>query len=71
MNYIKEIRNRKNISMTELSKRTGLSRAALYNIEKGKSDPSLTSISLISRALKEKPEKIFHFYGNHELQKCK
>lgn len=71
MNYIKEIRNRKNISMTELSKRTRLSRAALYNIEKGKSDPSLTSISLISRALKEKPEKIFCFYGNQELQKCK
>ena len=59
MNNIKEIRESKNISMTELSKRTGLSRTALYNIEKSKSDPSLTSVCLISTALKEKPEKIF------------
>lgn len=43
-NTIKEIRLSKGITVTQLSKKTGLSRNAIYKLEDGNTNPSLETI---------------------------
>lgn len=46
-----QARDRKNISLTELSKLTGISRSTLNNIENGKFSPKLEQLEKIAKAL--------------------
>lgn len=58
-NRVKDIRTQRGMSVSELSRRTGLSRNAIINIENGKSDPLASSIFLISNVLERNPNDIF------------
>jgi len=58
-NKVKGIRVKRGMSVSELARRTGLSRTAINNIENGKSNPLATSIYAISVALDKKPSDIF------------
>lgn len=69
INNIKEIREIKKITITELSAKSGISRQTIYKLESQKTNPSLDTISKIASGLNEKPEKIFNFDGIQELQK--
>ncbi|EIM5206976.1 TPA: helix-turn-helix transcriptional regulator [Staphylococcus aureus] len=68
-NTIKEIRLSKGITVTQLSKKTGLSRNAIYKLEDGNTNPSLETIKKISYGLDETPSKIFNLNVIQELQK--
>lgn len=68
-NNVKNIRQRKGITITELSKITGISRTTIYKLEEQNNNPSLDTIVKISSGLKEKPEKIFNLSVIQELQK--
>ncbi|MBF2170452.1 helix-turn-helix transcriptional regulator [Staphylococcus epidermidis] len=67
-NSIKNIRQRKGITITELSKITGISRTTIYKLEEQNNNPSLDTIVKIASGLKEKPEKIFNLSVIQELQ---
>lgn len=67
-NSIKNIRQRKGTTITELSKITGISRTTIYKLEEQNNNPSLDTIVKISSGLKEKPEKIFNLSVIQELQ---
>ncbi|MCT4542845.1 MAG: helix-turn-helix transcriptional regulator [Vallitalea sp.] len=48
---IREIREKKNMSISKLSKLTGISRSMLYYIEKNQKKPSFETVYKISVAL--------------------
>ena len=66
---VKRIRKNKKITITELSRKSGISRTTIYKLESQKSNPSLETIQKISSGLDEKPEKIFNLNVIQELQK--
>ncbi|MGN5893784.1 helix-turn-helix transcriptional regulator [Staphylococcus simulans] len=68
-NKIKKIRISKGITITQLSKKTGLSRNAIYKLEDGNTNPSLETIRKVSYGLGETPSKIFNLNVIQELQK--
>jgi len=47
---IRDVRNQKSISQEELSRKTGLDRSFLSQIETGKKSPSLSTILKLSKA---------------------
>ena len=49
--FIWQARDRKNLSVTELSKLTGISRSTLNNIENGKYSPKLEQLERIAKVL--------------------
>jgi transcriptional regulator with XRE-family HTH domain len=57
-NNLKSIRLFLNISQSELSERSGLTTAAISQIESGKREPSLRSICSILKALNIKFERM-------------
>lgn len=69
INKIKEIREIKKMTITELSAKSGISRQTIYKLESQKTNPSLDTIRKIASGLDEKPEKIFNLSGIQELQK--
>lgn len=69
INKIKEIRSVKGITITELSRKSGISRTTLYKLESQNVNPSLETIQKVSSGLNERPEKIFNFDVIQELQK--
>lgn len=69
VNRIRDIRKSKNITITELSRRSGISRTTIYKLESQSTNPSLVTIQKISSGLNEKPEKIFNLNVIQELQK--
>ncbi|MBE0334652.1 helix-turn-helix transcriptional regulator [Staphylococcus epidermidis] len=66
---LKEYEKIKKITITELSRKSGISRTTIYKLESQKSNPSLETIQKISSGLDEKPEKIFNLIVIQELQK--
>jgi len=58
-NNLKETRLKRGMSISELARRTGLSRVAITNIENGRSNPLETTIHSISVALEKEPHEIF------------
>ena len=57
------------MSISELSRRTGLSRVTIADIENGKSDPKVKTALKICKALNEDPNDIFfNVIVNQELQ---
>lgn len=69
VNNVKRIRKNKKITITELSRKSGISRTTIYKLESQKSNPSLETIQKISSGLDEKTEKIFNLNVIQELQK--
>lgn len=59
MNRLNEIRDARNLSLRELAKATGISKAQLNRIENGQSDPTLKTMCRIAKALNMKIEDVF------------
>ena len=69
-NNLKEIRKERGMSISELARRSKMSRVAITNIENGKSNPLASSMYFISAALdKDVSEIFFDPSVNHELQR--
>lgn len=68
-NRIKNIRQSKGLTITELSRRSGISRTTIYKLEAQITNPNLDTIQKISSGLNEKPEKIFNLSVIPDLQK--
>lgn len=58
-NHLKIVRNNKNLTQREVARRSNLSLMGYINIEKGESDPRLSTAILIAKALGESLGKIF------------
>lgn len=54
-----EARTAKNITLIELSKKTGIGKSTLNNIENGKTSPTLFQLEMIAIALGEKITDLF------------
>lgn len=48
---LKEIRTRKNITQTELAKTLGVDKSFVSNIENGKTNPTLSTLTSLAKAL--------------------
>lgn len=59
MNRLHEIRDARNLSLRELAKATGISKAQLNRIENGQSDPTLKTMCRIAKALNMQIEDVF------------
>ncbi len=55
---IREARQRRKLSQTELARRVGLHRVSLANIEGGRKTPSLPTLFKLARALKVSPASL-------------
>lgn len=58
-NCLKSLRNKKNLTQTQLSEKLGISQKHLSVIENGKQFPSSSLISRIARTLEVKPYELF------------
>jgi DNA-binding XRE family transcriptional regulator len=52
VNLVKSYREKLQLTLSELSKLTGLSESGLYYIESGKKEPKISTAMAISKALK-------------------
>lgn len=69
-NELYTIRKRRGIAVSELARRTGLSRMTITNIEKNRVVPNIETAFLISRELEVDINKIFFILDvNRDLQK--
>ena len=68
VNFLKIIREKKNISLAELSRKTGISSANLSNFEKGKSNLSTKNINYLLEALDITYETLFHDPNKEKLE---
>jgi len=68
-NKLKEARIKRGMSISELARRSQLSRATLTDIEMGRSNPTIKTITAICEAIDRSPSEIFfgHFV-NREYQ---
>lgn len=68
-NKVKEIRKKRGMSISELARRTSLSRVTIMNVENKEVIPSLETALLISRELdREIGDIFFEVDVNHEFQ---
>ena len=51
-NKLKDIRNKRNLSLDEVAKLTGVSKAMLGQIERGQSNPTVSTLWKIATGLK-------------------
>lgn len=58
-NILKKVRTERGMSVSELARRTGLSRATIFNIENGISVPLGTTMHAISEALDKEMNEVF------------
>lgn len=49
--YLREVRNKTNITLRELEKKSGISRAQIAKIENGDSVPKITTLCSLAKAL--------------------
>lgn len=62
-NIVKDIRIKRGMSISELARRTKLSRVTISNVENKMVVPSLETALLISRELERGVEKIFFLHS--------
>lgn len=70
MNYntLKGIRKNRGMPITELARRSGLSRITISNIEEQKTNPTQKTIAAICKVLEKQPSEIFFTNSvNHEV----
>lgn len=58
-NKLKEVRINWGLSISELARRSNLSRVAITNIENGESNPTASTINAICKVLEKSPTEIF------------
>lgn len=69
-NKLKYVRNKRGMSISELARRTNLSRITVSKIENGHSNPTVTTVSSICKALGKNPNEIFfNTFVNHDEHK--
>ncbi|WP_230309387.1 helix-turn-helix transcriptional regulator [Planomicrobium sp. YIM 101495] len=69
-NKLKLFRKERGMSVTELAKRSKLSRITVSNVENGFSNPTIKTISAICEVLGKEPKDIFFTdVVNHGVQK--
>jgi len=68
VNFLKIIREKKSISLAELSRRTSISSANLSNFEKGKSNLSTKNINYLLEALDITYEALFYDPNKEKLE---
>jgi transcriptional regulator with XRE-family HTH domain len=56
---LKRIRTNKNITQTELAETLGVDKSFVSNIENGKTNPTLSTITNLAKALKIKVDELF------------
>lgn len=56
---LKKIRSKKNITQTELAQTLNVDKSFISNIENGKNNPTLSTITNIAKALKVQVEELF------------
>ncbi|MCI8620298.1 MAG: helix-turn-helix transcriptional regulator [Clostridia bacterium] len=59
---IREIRENKNVSLSQLSKITGISKSHISNIERGEKEPSISIIIRIALALHVDEKELYKIY---------
>lgn len=59
---IREIRNNKGISLSELSLMTGISKSHISNIERGEKEPSISILIRIAMALKVDEKELYKIH---------
>lgn len=59
---IKQIRQRKNISLAELSAKSGVSKTEINDVENNKKKPSLQTVILLAQALEVNVEDLYVVY---------
>lgn len=60
-NHLKEIRNEKNMSQTQLAQLVGVSRNTISSIETGQFNPTAKLALILCIALDKKFEELFYF----------
>lgn len=69
-NNLRLIRLEIGMSISELARRSNLSRMTIWKVESSKSNPTVKTIKVICSALNKKPEEIFFDQNvNHDLQR--
>jgi transcriptional regulator with XRE-family HTH domain len=58
---LRAVRKRKNLSMSEIAKKTRVELNSLYRIEKGKVDISISTLKAIADALEIPPAQLLKF----------
>lgn len=61
-NKLKMIRSDRGMSISELARRSGLSRVTITDIEKGIRNPTVRTVDAICRVLNKDPKEIFFKY---------
>lgn len=56
---LKKIRTKKNITQTEIAKTLEVDKSFVSNIENGKTNPTLSTISSLAKVLKVSTEELF------------
>jgi transcriptional regulator with XRE-family HTH domain len=56
---LKKIRTGKNITQTEFAEKLGVDKSFVSNIENGKNNPTLSTITNLAKALKVQVEELF------------
>lgn len=56
---LKKIRSKKNITQTELAQTLNVDKSFVSNIENGKNNPTLSTITNLAKALKVQVEELF------------
>lgn len=59
---LREVRERKNMSLTKLSELTHISKSHLSNIERGEKEPTLSILIRIALALKVDEKELYKIY---------
>jgi len=59
---IREVRESKNITLTQLSKMTGIAKSHLSNIERGEKEPSFSMLIRIALALRVDEKCLYKIY---------
>lgn len=68
-NELYSVRKKRGIAVSELARRTGLSRMTITNIEKNRVVPNIETAFLIARELEVDINKIFFIHNvNHDLR---
>ena len=60
-NNLKEVRNEKNLSQTDLAKLVGVSKNTISSIETGQFNPTAKLALILCIALEKKFEELFYF----------
>jgi len=63
VNYLKSEIEKRNLTVTDLAKKTGLTRAAIYNVFNGDKKPGVKFCLRVSRAFEVAPEEVLREAG--------